>query len=177
MGTDSKLVPECQRWAVFPLKSNVSENWLGDRPFVPCALSCGCDPEPPVNMGAIMEGNKNVKRYMEAPSCTRPKDPARLELDVMVPVGICQLQDTVPCWGGETLNYFFLCLFKHHYPEKHLEKRHCLFQKKPWEKVMDCRSLLSHTPRSRLHPVPITFWEKGRECHRFIFLFTSLWFG
>lgn len=52
------------------------------------------------------------------------------------------------------LSYFFLCLFKNNYPEKHLEKRHLPSSKKKKSpgKKSHCRILLSHIPQSRLPP-------------------------
>lgn len=54
----------------------------------------------------------------------------------------------LPAGEAETLGYFFLCLFKNNYPEKHLEKRHLLFRNNVLGKVTTTEPRLhTHTTK------------------------------
>lgn len=187
MGKDSKLVFECQRLAVFSLKSNVLENWLGDISFVPCALSCGCNPEPPVSMGVIMEGNKNVKRYMEAQSwalplssraaqglCCAASVPRSLklqptsDLDVML---LVYASCTTPCCsageGKHSAISFFVYLKI--ITRKNIWRNVIVsFQKSPGKESWTVEACFHTRHKADFRPVPITFWKKARSCQIFI---------
>lgn len=116
-----------------------------------------------------MKGNNDMKRVM-ARSQAHPKDQSRpaafssclsterhLSRICIISIWIAPRCHITLLWSEKKkkkLSYFFLCLFKNNYPEKHLEKRHLPSSKKKKSpgKKSHCRILLSHIPQSRLPP-------------------------